>query len=317
MIKSAFLFPGQGSQAVGMGKSFVENSKTAAQMVEAASDALKIDMANLLFEPNDMLEQTKYTQPAILLVSMMSYHLFREKISNSEIDGNPAFALGHSLGEFSALAAVGAIDWLEAVKLVHLRGDLMQKACDGIDAGMMVVLGLADNDVEEICHDARESGKKVWPANYNADGQIVIAGIKEDLQGLESTLKEAKARRVMLLNMSVASHCPLLESAVKPLTESLDNLLNDNFSSPVISNVTAKAYNTKSEAMNLLGKQLVSPVLYKQSIQGNDDLVDRYIEFGHGGVLKGLNRRTTKKPTLVVSDYDSLNTTIETLIGEE
>lgn len=316
MIKSAFLFPGQGSQAVGMGKSFVENSKTAAQMVEAASDALKIDMANLLFEPNDMLEQTKYTQPAILLVSMIAYHLFRQKIANSEIDGNPAFTLGHSLGEFSALAVVGAMDWLETVKLVHLRGDLMQKACDGIDAGMMVVLGLADNDVEDICANARERGKKVWPANYNADGQIVIAGIKEDLQALESTLKDAKARRVMLLNMSVASHCPLLESAVNPLTESLDNLLNDNFSSPVISNVTAKAYNTKSEAMNLLGKQLVSPVLYKQSIQGNDDLVDRYIEFGHGGVLKGLNRRTTKKPTLVVSDYDSLNSTIETLIGE-
>ncbi|WOE70885.1 ACP S-malonyltransferase [Hydrogenimonas thermophila] len=309
MIKSAFLFPGQGSQAVGMGKSFVENSQTAAQMLEAASDALKIDIANLLFEPNDMLEQTKYTQPAILLVSMMAYRLFKEKIS-----GDPAFALGHSLGEFSALAAVGAIDWLEAVKLVNLRGDLMQKACDGIDAGMMVVLGLADNDVEEICHDARESGKKVWTANYNADGQIVIAGIKEDLQALEPILKEAKARRVMLLNMSVASHCPLLESAVEPLTEALEGLLSDNFCSPVISNVTAKAYNTKAEAMDLLGKQLVSPVLYKQSIQGNDDLVDRYIEFGHGGVLKGLNRRTTKKPTLVVSDYDSLNSVVETLL---
>ncbi len=308
----AFLFPGQGSQAVGMGKSFVENSKTAEQMLESASDALKIDMANLLFEPNEKLEQTKYTQPAILLVSMMAYRLFKEKI-----DGEPAFALGHSLGEFSALSAVGAIDWLEAVKLVHLRGELMQKACDGIDAGMMVALGVSDDDVEEICADARESGKKVWPANYNADGQIVIAGIKEDLQSLESKLKEAKARRVMLLNMSVASHCPLLESAVNPLMESLESVLNDSFSSPVISNVTAKAYNTKAQALDLLGKQLVSPVLYKQSIQRNDDLVDQYIEFGHGGVLKGLNRRTTKKPTLVVSDYDSLNSVIETLNGDK
>ena len=308
----AFLFPGQGAQAVGMGKSFVENSKTAEQMLESASDALKIDMANLLFEPNEKLEQTKYTQPAILLVSMMAYRLFKEKI-----DGEPAFALGHSLGEFSALSAVGAIDWLEAVKLVHLRGELMQKACDGIDAGMMVALGVSDDDVEEICADARESGKKVWPANYNADGQIVIAGIKEDLQSLESKLKEAKARRVMLLNMSVASHCPLLESAVNPLMESLESVLNDSFSSPVISNVTAKAYNTKAQALDLLGKQLVSPVLYKQSIQRNDDLVDQYIEFGHGGVLKGLNRRTTKKPTLVVSDYDSLNSVIETLNGDK
>ena len=312
MKKTAFLFPGQGSQAVGMGKSFVEHSPMAAQMLEAAGDALKLDMAHLLFEPNDLLEQTKYTQPAILLVSMMAYRLFKEKMPDA-----PVFALGHSLGEFSALAAVDALDWLEAVKLVHLRGDLMQKACEGVDAGMMVVLGVADDDVEAICHDARETGKKVWAANYNADGQIVIAGIKSDLQSLEEALKAAKACRVMLLNMSVASHCPLLESAVEPLTEALDKVLNGTFAAPVISNVTAKAYNTKAEALDLLGRQLVSPVLYKQSIQGNDGLVDRYIEFGHGAVLKGLNRRSTKKPTLVVSDYDSLNTTLDALAGEE
>ncbi|WP_300361096.1 ACP S-malonyltransferase [Hydrogenimonas sp.] len=311
MKKSAFLFPGQGSQATGMGKSFVEHSQTAAQMLEAAGDALKIDMANLLFEPNDLLEQTRYTQPAILLVSMMAYRLFKEQIPDA-----PAFALGHSLGEFSALACVDAMDWLEAVKLVHLRGDLMQKACEGIDAGMMVVLGVADEDVEAICQEARDSGKKVWPANYNADGQIVIAGIKSDLQSIEEALKAAKARRVMLLNMSVASHCPLLEPAVAPLTEALEKVLRDSFAAPVVSNVTAKAYNSKAEALDLLGRQLVSPVLYKQSIRDNDDLVDRYIEFGHGGVLKGLNRRTTKKPTLVVSDYDSLNATLETLAGE-
>ena len=311
MQKTAFLFPGQGSQAVGMGRSFVEHSAAAAQMLEAASDALKIDMAHLLFEPNDMLEQTQYTQPAILLVSMMAYRLFAEKI-----DAVPAFALGHSLGEFSALAAVGAIDWLEAVRLVHLRGDLMRKACEGVDAGMMVVLGVADEDVEAICQEAREQGKKVWPANYNADGQIVIAGIKKDLQSLEAPLKAAKARRVMLLKMSVASHCPLLQSAVEPLTEALEKVLRDDFSAPVISNVTAKAYNTKAEALDLLGRQLVMPVLYKQSIRDNDDLVDRYIEFGHGGVLKGLNRRTTKKPTLVVGDYDSLQDTLDAIVKE-
>ncbi|WP_456380786.1 ACP S-malonyltransferase [Hydrogenimonas sp.] len=311
MKKSAFLFPGQGSQATGMGKSFVEHSSMAAQMLEAASDALKIDMANLLFEPNEMLEQTRYTQPAILLVSMMAYRLFKEQIPDM-----PAFALGHSLGEFSALACVEAMDWLEAVKLVHLRGDLMQKACEGIDAGMMVVLGVADEDVEAICQEARDHGKKVWPANYNADGQIVVAGIKSDLQSIEEALKGAKARRVMLLNMSVASHCPLLEPAVAPLTEALEKVLKDSFAAPVVSNVTAEAYNSKADALDLLGRQLVSPVLYKQSIAGNDDLVDRYIEFGHGGVLKGLNRRSTKKPTLVVSDYDSLNAVLETVQGE-
>lgn len=311
MKRTAILFPGQGSQAVGMGKSFVEHSTTAAQMLEAASETLKIDMAHLLFEPNDLLEQTRYTQPAILLVSMMAHRLFHDQVSE-----NPAFALGHSLGEFSALAAVGSMDWLEAVKLVHLRGKLMEEASEEIDAGMMVVLGVADEDVEAICQDAREQGKKVWPANYNADGQIVIAGIKSDLQSIEEPLKAAKARRVMLLKMSVASHCPLLEPAVAPLQEALEGVLTDNFGAPVISNVTAQAYNTKSEALDLLGKQLVSPVLYKQSIRNNDDLVDRYIEFGHGGVLKGLNRRTTKKPTIVVSDYDSLNALIDQIVEE-
>ena len=311
MTKTAFLYPGQGSQAVGMGKSFVEHSREAAQMLEAASERLKIDMAHLLFEPNDLLEQTKYTQPAILLVSMMAYRFFAKEIPQS-----PAFALGHSLGEFSALSAVGALDWLDAVELVHLRGSLMQKACEGIEAGMMVVLGVADEDVEAICHDAREEGKKVWPANYNADGQIVIAGIKSDLESLQEPLKAAKARRVMLLNMSVASHCPLLEPAVEPLVDALKGVLRDEFGAPVISNVTAKAYNTKEEALDLLGRQLVSPVLYKQSIRDNDDLVDRYIEFGHGGVLKGLNRRTTKKPTLTVGDYDSLCSVIETVAQE-
>ncbi len=311
MTKTAFLFPGQGSQAVGMGKSFVEHSQEAAQMLEAASERLKTDMARLLFEPNDLLEQTRYTQPAILLVSMMAYRLFAKEIPDA-----PAFALGHSLGEFSALAAVGAIDWLDAVELVHLRGELMQRACEGIEAGMMVVLGVADEDVEAICHDAREEGKRVWPANYNSDGQIVIAGIKSDLLSIEEALKAAKARRVMLLNMSVASHCPLLEPAVKPLSEALQKVLHDSFAAPVISNVTAKAYNTKAEAIDLLGRQLVSPVLYKQSIRDNDDLVDRYIEFGHGAVLKGLNRRATKKPTLAVSDYDSLASVLETVAQE-
>ncbi len=311
MTKTAFLFPGQGSQAVGMGKSFIDASQDAAQMVEAASDRLKIDMGRLLLEPNDMLEQTRYTQPAILLVSMIAYTLFKK-----EIEDMPAFALGHSLGEFSALAAVEAIDWLDAVELVHLRGDLMQKACEGIEAGMMVVLGVADEDVEAICHDAREEGKRVWPANYNADGQIVIAGIKSDLVSIEGVLKDAKARRVMLLNMSVASHCPLLEPAVEPLGEALERVMGDLFAAPVISNVTARAYNTKSDAIDLLGRQLVSPVLYKQSIRENDDLVDRYIEFGHGAVLKGLNRRTTKKPTLSVSDYDSLAAVLETVAQE-
>lgn len=305
-IKCAFLFPGQGSQAQGMGQDFFNNSDIAKEMIAEASARTGIDFENLLFEENDKLEKTKYTQPAILLVSAIAHKLFE-----NEIPMKPVYALGHSLGEFSALVSVGAIDAIDAVELVNLRGKLMAEACAGQDVGMLVSLGLDDDKVEEICNVQREAGLKVWPVNYNAAGQIVIAGIKPDLEVLAPILKEAKAKRAMLLNMSVASHCPLLESAIVPLADKLTEVLKDEFIAPVVSNVTAKTYNTKAEALDLLPKQLVSPVLYKQSIANFDDDVDCYIEFGHGGVLKGLNRKATTKPHFVVSDMASLATAIE------
>jgi [acyl-carrier-protein] S-malonyltransferase len=305
-IKCAFLFPGQGSQAVGMGQDFFNNSDVAKQMVADAAERTGIDFEGLLFTENDDLEKTEFTQPAILLVSAIAHKLFED-----EMPIKPVYALGHSLGEFSALVSVGAINAIDAVELVNLRGKLMAEACAGQDVGMMVSLGLEDEVVEEICNAQREAGMKVWPVNYNAVGQIVIAGIKPDLEKLEPVLKEAKARRVMLLNMSVASHCPLLESAVVPLAEKLTEVLKDEFTAPVVSNVTAQKYSTKEEALDLLPKQLVSPVLYKHSIANFDDEVDCYVEFGHGGVLKGLNRKATKKPHFVVSDMASLATAIE------
>lgn len=305
-IKCAFLFPGQGSQAVGMGQDFFNNSDVAKQMVADASTRTGIDFMNLLFKENDDLEKTEFTQPAILLVSAIAHRLFENAMPIK-----PVYALGHSLGEFSALVSVGAIDAIDAVELVNLRGKLMAEACSGQDVGMLVSLGLSDEVVEEICDAQREAGLKVWPVNYNAEGQIVIAGIKPDLEVLAPILKEAKAKRAMLLNMSVASHCPLLESATAPLAEKLTEMLKDEFVAPVVSNVTAKTYNTKAEALDLLPKQLVSPVLYKQSIAAFDDDVDCYVEFGHGGVLKGLNRKATTKPHFVVSDMESLAMAIE------
>jgi [acyl-carrier-protein] S-malonyltransferase len=305
-IKCAFLFPGQGSQAMGMGEDFFNNSPLAKQMITDASKRTNIDFEKLLFTENDDLEKTQFTQPAILLVSSIAHKLFEDALPIK-----PVYALGHSLGEFSALVSVGALDVIDAVELVNLRGKLMAEACSGQDVGMMVSLGLDDEVVEDICAKQREKGLKVWPVNYNAVGQIVIAGIKPDLVELEPVLKEAKAKRAMLLNMSVASHCPLLESATAPLEEKLNEVLRDEFMAPVISNVTAKEYSSKEEALELLPKQLVSPVLYKQSISAFDDSVDCYVEFGHGGVLKGLNRRATKKPHFVVSDMATLATAIE------
>jgi [acyl-carrier-protein] S-malonyltransferase len=307
-VKCAFLFAGQGSQKVGMGKDFFENSEVAKEMIANATKRTGIDFEKLLFEENEKLGQTEFTQPAILLVATIAHRLFSDATNIK-----PALTLGHSLGEFSALVAAGALDATDAVELVNLRGKLMAEACAKQEVGMMVSLGLLDEVVEKICEEQRAAGLQVWAVNYNADGQIVIAGIKKDLELLVPLLKEAKAKRAMLLDMSVASHCPLLEEAVAPLSEKLNAMLKDEFIAPVISNVTAKPYSTKKEALELLPQQLVQPVKYKHSIANIDDEVDCYIEFGHGNVLKGLNKKATKKPHFNVSDMASLEATIEAI----
>jgi len=188
----------------------------------------------------------------------------------------------------------------------------MVDACSDGGAGMMALVGIEDKIVENICEEQRNSGKQVWPANYNLDGQLVLAGLKADLESLVDTFKEAGAKRAIVLDMSVASHCELLRSAVENLKPYLEEFLKDDFL-PVISNVTANKYTTKDEAIELLSSQLILPVKYKQSILANTN-VDAFIEFGNGAVLKGLNRKICKSiPTLNVSDFASLEKTLEVL----
>ena len=306
MKKVAFIFPGQGSQTVGMGKNFFENSDIAKDMISKASDRLGIDFEKLLFEENENLGKTEFTQPAILLVSSIACAIFKEKCNIT-----PEFVLGHSLGEFSALVAAGAMDYLDAVELVHKRGLFMTEACSGGGAGMMALVGIDDATVERVCEEQRALGKKVWPANYNMDGQLVLAGIKADLESLVDVFKASGAKRAIVLDMSVASHCELLQSAVESLKPYLEKYLKDKFM-PVISNVSTNAYTTKAEAIELLASQLTSPVKYKQSVSSHSDKVDMFIEFGNGIVLKGLNKKITDKPTLNVSDM----ATLEAVLGE-
>jgi [acyl-carrier-protein] S-malonyltransferase len=305
-MKISFIFPGQGSQSIGMGQDFFENSDIAKEMIEKASVRVNFDFKELMFENNNKLSQTTYTQPAILLVSCIANEIFKSKC-----DSKPEFTLGHSLGEFSALVASGAINYLDAVELVHKRGQFMSDACDSIDAGMMAILGMNDEDVQNISKEALGNGKQVWVANYNNDDQVVLAGLKLDLKLLVNIFKAAGAKRAIILPMSVASHCPILEPVAKKLLPYLKSSLNNIFKIPVISNVTAKLYNTKEEAVPLLVKQLTMPVLYKQSIQNNMNDIDLFIEFGNGSVLKGLNKKGVKVPTICVNNMDTLNQAIE------
>ena len=306
MKKFAFIFAGQGSQSVGMGKDFYENFSSAKLLLNDACNDTGIDFEELLFTQNDKLDKTEFTQPAIVLNSLMSYLAFSEHIK-----AKPEFSLGHSLGEFTALAVSGAFSFVEAIRLVNLRGKFMQEACVGKDAGMMVVLGLSDEVVEGICKNAQDEGLQIYAANYNCDGQIVVAGVRADLAKYEAKFKEAGAKRAMLLNMSVASHCPILEPASVKLANELEGVLAVNFA-PVVSNVNAKIYTDKNEALVLLKEQLTHPVRYKQSIKNYENEVDCFIELG-AAILKGINKKITEKPTYSVTDMASLEEVVKIL----
>ena len=306
MKKFAFIFAGQGSQSVGMGKDFYENFSSAKLLLNDACNDTGIDFEELLFTQNDKLDKTEFTQPAIVLNSLMSYLAFSERIK-----AKPEFSLGHSLGEFTALAVSGAFSFVEAIRLVNLRGKFMQEACIGKDAGMMVVLGLSDEVVEGICKKAQDEGLQIYAANYNCDGQIVVAGVRADLAKYEAKFKEAGAKRAMLLNMSVASHCPMLEPASVKLASELEGVVAENFA-PVVSNVNAKIYTDKNEALVLLKEQLTHPVRYKQSIKNYENEVDCFIELG-AATLKGINKKITEKPTYSVTDMASLEEVVKIL----
>ncbi|MEP0862779.1 MAG: ACP S-malonyltransferase [Ignavibacterium sp.] len=284
MAKKAFLFPGQGSQYVGMAKDLFDNSVEAKEMIRTADEAVGANLSYIMFNgPEEELKQTEYTQPAIFLHSVVLASLIRTLRPNA--------AAGHSLGEYSALVAAGAIQFYEAVKLVRQRGLAMQYAGTVMQGTMAAVVGLQPEVVENLCKEASAVGI-VQCANFNSPGQIVISGSVDGVKKAMELCKANGAKLVKELVVSGAFHSPLMEPAKERLQKALDetNFYNARF--PVYANVTAKPVSEKEEIKKLLFDQLTSPVRWEETIKNMiDDGIEEFYEIGPGKVLQGLVKR--------------------------
>lgn len=301
MSKIAFVFPGQGSQFVGMGKDLSEDSK---DLLESANEALGFSLTDIMFEgPIDSLKQTDVTQPAIFLHSVA----LLQKIKSIQ----PDMVAGHSLGEYSALVAADAIDLIDALKLVRTRGEAMLQAGIEQPGTMAAVIGLQPNVVEKICDDASSSGI-VQCANFNSPGQIVISGSVEGVRTAMTLAKDSGAKLVKELVVSGAFHSPLMASAKEKLQNKLCKTNINDVSVPVYANVTAKAITKSSEIKKLLFEQLSSPVRWEESITNMiEDGVTEFVEIGPGKVLQGLIKRINREVKVIgiekLEDLDKFN----------
>jgi len=300
MAKKAFLFPGQGSQYIGMAKDLYERSVEAKEMIKTADDALGINLSYIMFNgPEDQLKQTEFTQPAIFLHSVILSSLIRTI--------QPEAAAGHSLGEYSALVSANAIQFYEAVKLVRARGKAMQQA--GIDnpGTLAAVVGLEPQKVIELCKEASVVGI-VQCANFNSPGQIVISGSIDGVRKAMELCKANGAKLVKELVVSGAFHSPLMQSAKDALLDSLDKTPFYDARFSVYANVTAKPVTQKAEIKNLLREQVTSPVRWEETIINMiADGFDEFYEIGPGKVLQGLVKRINPDVKLFgIDKYEDL-----------
>ncbi len=292
----AFVFPGQGAQFVGMGKDLYENSPLAKELFEKANEILSFRITDLMFEGEDEdLRQTKVTQPAIFLHSVIL-----AKVMGDEF--KPEMVAGHSLGEFSALVANGALSFEDGLVLVSKRAMAMQKACESEPSTMAAIIGLDDETVEKICSDIDGI---VVPANYNSPGQLVISGSIEGINTACEKLKEAGAKRALPLKVGGAFHSPLMEPARVELAQAIESTNFNKPLCPVYQNVDAKPYTKPEEIKHNLISQLTSPVRWTQIMHNMiADGANDFTELGPGNVLQGLLKKVDR--SLQVKSLQSL-----------
>ena len=283
----AFVFPGQGSQSVGMGKAFYDQFGVAKQVFAEADEALGLSLSDLCFSgPEADLKLTENTQPAILTMSIAAL-----RVLEAETDLRPAYVAGHSLGEYSALVAVGAVAFHDAVRVVRERGRLMQQAVPAGQGAMAVVLGLEMDAVRALCADASQD-EIVAPANYNGGGQIVIAGAKSAVARAMNLAKDRGAKRALDLPVSAPFHCELMRPAAAGLNQILQNVPVHPFTVGVVTNVEAEVNLDCDRVKHLLVEQAVRPVRWEESVKKLSQLgCRRALEVGPGKVLKGLIKR--------------------------